>query len=281
MIGSELLAIFYGLASAASWGAGDFSGGFATKRIHVAMVMLISQLIGVILLVVLALLFQEQLPPLGDLLLGGVAGIAGVLALSALYSALATGQMGVVAPISAVVSGILPVMVALFLEGLPSAPQLAGFAIALLAVWLLSSAGGEMSIQRHELTLAAGAGIGFGLFFVLMDQATHHATLWPLVAARTASVIFMATFVLLRKKWQTPSKNMLPVLASSGIFDTGGNAFFVLAAQTGRLDVAAIVSSLYPAITALLAWFILKERLSQTQWIGVLAALVAIVLITA
>lgn len=278
---SELLAIFYGLASAVSWGTGDFSGGFATKRINVAMVMLISQLISLILLVVLALLFGEQIPPAGDLLISAVAGIAGVLALSALYSALATGQMGVVAPISAVVSSILPVIVALFLEGLPSAPQLAGFAIALLAVWLLSSAGGEMSIQRHELRLAAGAGIGFGLFFVLMDQATQHATLWPLVAVRIASVMFMAIFVLFRKQWQRPSKEILPVLASSGIFDTGGNAFFVLAAQTGRLDVAAILSSLFPAMTALLAWFILKERLSQRQWLGVLAALVAIVLITA
>lgn len=276
---SEFLAIAYGLASAASWGSGDFSGGFATRRGSVYSVVTISQLIGAVFLVAFAFSLGERIPSATNLILGGMAGISGAIGLVALYSGLASGRMGVVAPIAAVVAAAIPILVSLFTEGLPAASQLVGFGIALSAVWLLSSGGDDGAIQVRELGLAVTAGLGFGLFFIFIDRVSESAVLWPLVAARIASVSFLLILAMVRRGWERPARNLLPLIALSGIFDTGGNAFFALATRAGRLDIAVVLSSLYPAATVLLAWLILKERLMPQQWMGVVAALVALVLI--
>jgi drug/metabolite transporter (DMT)-like permease len=104
---------------------------------------------------------------------------------------------------------------------------------------------------------------------------------WPLTAARIAAVVTLIVFIALSKQVYLPPKNVLPVIIVAGIFDTGGNTFFALASQAGRLDIASILSSLYPAGTVLLAWLILKERMSLKQWIGVATAMIAIVFISA
>jgi len=279
MIGSELLAIAYGLASAASWGAGDFSGGLATKRNNVYSVVLIAHLISGVLLVALALFIGESLPTWNDVLLGGLAGFFGMLGLMALYRGLASGRMGIVAPVAAVTAAALPISVSFFLEGAPTSTQLVGFLIALIAVVLLAGVGGSAVIKANELLLAVVAGLGFALFYIVINQVSQDAVLWPLVAGRITTVTFLFLFVMLTGQWSKPTAHHLPVIALSGIFDAGGNVFFVLAAQAGRLDIASVISSLYPAMTVLLAWLILKERLMKQQWLGVMAALVALVLI--
>ncbi len=279
MIGSEFLAIAYGLASAASWGAGDFSGGFATKRNNVYSVVLIAHFISGILLVALALLFNESLPTWNDILLGGLAGFFGMLGLMALYRGLAIGRMGLVAPVTAVTTAALPIGVSFFLEGAPTSLQLAGFLIALIAVVLLAGVGGSAVIKANELLLAVVAGLGFALFYIVINQVSQNAVLWPLVSGRIVTVTLLFLFVRLTNQWSRPTLTDLPAMALAGIFDTGGNVFFVLAAQAGRLDIASVISSLYPAMTVLLAWVILKERLIKQQWIGVIAAIVALVLI--
>jgi drug/metabolite transporter (DMT)-like permease len=283
ILGIELTAVFYGLAAAASWGAGDFSGGVATKRSHVYLVVLLSHIVGLAGLLLLILLFGESFPTWRDLLIGAAGGIAGAVGVLALYTGLAQGRMGVVAPLTAVITAIVPVLFGLFLEGLPQLRQLVGFVVALFAVWLISSDNGDAptGLRWADLRLPVVAGLGFGLFFIFIDQVSDNAILWPLVGARAASILMMALLVLWRGRGERPSRTQLGRIALAGIFDAGGNAFFALATSLGRLDVASVLSSLYPVTTVLLARFILDEHLARRQGIGVAAALVAVLLITA
>jgi drug/metabolite transporter (DMT)-like permease len=281
----ELLAVAYGLASAAVWGAGDFSGGLATKKGNVYVVVTLSQLVGLVCLLALALLLEGALPPARDLLFGALAGLAGVIGVLALYTGLARGRMGVVAPMTAVLTAAIPVVVGIAAEGVPSLLILAGFGLALTAVWLLSDGGNADGIRRDELGLALLAGLGFAFFFIFIDQISVGEVFWPLVAARLASVTLLLVYVLGSRLWFRTRReplphSLLPIIALSGILDSGGNYFFALATQSGRLDIAAVLASLYPASTVLLARIVLKETLEPRQWLGVAIALVALVLIT-
>lgn len=279
----SLTAVFYGLAAAASWGAGDFSGGVATKRSHVYLVVLLSHIVGIAGLLVLIVLFGEPFPAWRDLAVGALGGVSGAVGVLALYTGLAQGRMGVVAPLTAVITAVVPVLFGLFLEGLPQLPQLAGFVIALFAVWLISgdNGGGPTGLRWRDLRLPIVSGLGFGLFFIFIDQVSDKAILWPLVGARAASILMMALLVLLTRQWQRPARTQSGWIFLAGVFDVGGNTFFALATSLGRLDVASVLSSLYPVTTVLLARFILDERLSRRQGVGVAAALAAVILITA
>ena len=282
------MAFVYGLASALSWGAGDFSGGYASKKSSTYTVVLVSQIVGGLLLVGLALLFREPMTNLPTMLMGGVAGVAGMIGILALYAGLAQGRMGVVAPLTAVISATLPIILSAFTEGLPSVTTLIGFGMALIAVWFLSAGGNQGGVTRQELLLAVIAGAGFSLFFILIDRVSETAVFWPLVGARVASVSVIGLYMIFKGVGKRPlrpssvqaSSSQLPIIALAGVLDAGGNAFFALATQAGRLDVAAVLASLYPASTVMLAWFILKERLERFQWVGVAAALFALILIS-
>lgn len=279
MTGSDFAPVAFGLASAAFWGAGDFCGGLASKRVHVYSVIITSQIIGVNLLIGLALAFGEKMPPPDHLLFGGVGGVAGAVGLIGLYRALATSRMGVAAPVAGVIGAALPMIVGAVTEGLPGAPQFIGFGLAFVAVWFISRADGT-AFRWHDLGLPLMAGLGFGVFFVFISRASATAVLWPLVAARLSSLgtmLFIAT--IHRQPRLTPTLH-LPLIVLVGVLEVGGNAFYALAGQVGRLDVAAVVSSLYPATTVWLAWLILKERMTRAQSIGIVAALAAIVLIS-
>ncbi|MGB8647519.1 MAG: DMT family transporter [Anaerolineae bacterium] len=277
--GSEFLSVIYGLASAASWGAGDFSGGLATRRTTVYRVIVVSQIAGGLLLLAAALLLTQAVPSPGNLLLGALAGACGTVGLIALYSGLAQGRMGVVAPTAAVVTAVLPVVVGIFGDGLPSLRQLAGFGVALVAVWFLARGDSREPIRLGDFKLPLIAGIGFGLFVTLIGRVSSESVLWPLIAARCASVALITLYATYRRQGIAPQWNHLPLIALAGILDSGGNALFALAARAGRLDISAVLSSLYPAATVLLAWLVLHERLTRPQWLGVIAALVALVLI--
>jgi drug/metabolite transporter (DMT)-like permease len=276
---TDFAPIFFGLVSAACWGAGDFSGGMATKRAGVFSVVIASQFIGALLLTLLAILFAEQMPPLDHFVLASVGGVAGAIGLMALYRALASGQMGVAAPVAAVVSAISPVIFGIFIEGLPGVLKLIGFGLALISVWFVSH-GENSRINFQALKLPILAGIGFGIFLIILHQVSDTAVLWPLVGARAGSLIVLVAVASLTRQQRLPGMRLLPLTALAGMLDAGGNAFYILAGQTGRLDVAAVLSSLYPASTVLLAWLILKERISFRQQIGIATALAAIILIS-
>ncbi|SES96673.1 EamA-like transporter family protein [Methanococcoides vulcani] len=280
MISPEILVIFFSLAAAATWGAADFGGGFATKRASVYSVVIITQAVGLVLLPFLALYFSEEFPPMNGMFWGFVAGVAGSLGLLALYHALSMGKMGVVAPISAVVTVALPVVYGAFNEGLPAGHQIAGFVMAIAAMWLISSTGEKGEIKKQDVVYPLLAGVGFGIFFISVDLFSESAVFWPLTVAKLSAVVVILGFALLRRSATVPSKGVLPLIILAGLFDTGGNLFFALASQVGRLDIATVIASLYPGSTVLLAWIILKERLSSMQWIGVVLALAAIALIS-
>ncbi len=280
MTSTEALAITCGLGSAITWGAGDFSGGLAAKRSNVFSVILISQSVGIILLIGLAILFSEKIPHWNHLMWGGLAGISGMLGLIALYKSLAQSRMGIAAPVSAVATAFIPVVFTSITHGLPKTTQIMGFGVAILAVWLLTYTDGDRRVNIRELYLPAIAGFGFALFFIFIDKASADAVLWPLVAARIASLSIISALILLRGQVEAPAKRQLCIIALSGILDVAGNAFFVLSAQLGRLDLSAVLSSLYPAATVLLACFILKEKVFKRQWLGVAVTLSALVLLS-
>lgn len=280
MISSETLAVTCGLGSAVAWGAGDFSGGFASRRGNLLGVILISQILGGMLLTAMALLTSEVIPSGTSLINGLMAGFCGCMGLTIFYWGLSSGRMGIVAPLSAVLTALVPIFYASFFQGMPPLGQVTGFFLVLVSVWLLSSAEGDMKMSRMEFGVALGAGLGFGLFFIFIDRANEYAIFWPLVAARVASVSLLIGMVLVQGKSARPLQGQWVFIVLCGILDAGGNAFFSISAHLGRLDVAAVLGSLYPASTVGLAWFVLKERLGRRQWAGVVVAFVALIFIS-
>ncbi len=278
--GSEFTAVAFGLASAATFGVGDFSGGLATRRTSVRTVIVISHTVGLILLLVLALLRGEPTPLTVDILWGAAAGVVGQVGLVAMYRAMAIGQMGIAAPITAVLSATLPAVFGMITQGLPDAPHLVGFVLALSGVWIISRPDGTAD-RPVGLWLAVLGGCCFGGFLILLAQVHQNAVFWPLAAARSASIVAQLGIAIFSRGFARPSPRLLPLIMLSGAMDVGGNVFFLLAEQSGRLDVAGVLSSLYPATTVLLAFWILKERLTRIQQLGVLLALIAVPLIAA
>lgn len=279
MNGLEFAPIVFGLTSAACWGAGDFCGGLATKSTQVYRVVISSQIISLILLLVLALATREPVLPAGSLVMAAVAGIFGAIGILALYRSLAGGHMGVAAPVSAVIAAIVPVIAGAFIEGLPGWPRLMGFGLALAAVWLISRTD-QSEVHWRDLGLPALAGLCFGIFFVMIGSAGGSTVWWPLVAARVGSLTLLLCMTAILRQPRLIEKSHLTLIVLVGVLEVGGNACYILARQAGRLDVAAVLASLYPAVTVLLARLVLKERVGRTQSMGIVAALAAIILIT-
>ncbi len=274
----DLLPLLFGLISAASWGAGDFSGGLASRRGNVFVVVAVTHGVGMLLMLGLALALGEPVPPLSVFLWASLAGLFGGLGLLALYRALAIGQMGIAAPITAVLAAGLPVLFAAVTEGMPQSLQLAGFGTALVGIWFLSRP--EKAVGRPQgLGLALAAGVGFGAFLILINQASSTGLFWPLVSAKATELALTLAVLVVRRPMQRAARGLVWLMLQAGIFDVGGNAFYLLAAQAGRLDVAAVLSSLYPASTVLLAWLLLKERVTRVQAVGIVAVLAAIPMI--
>jgi drug/metabolite transporter (DMT)-like permease len=269
-----------GLASAIAWGAGDFGGGWASRRAPVFGVSLIVQVLGVVLAVGLAILAREAPPEPAVILTSAAAGATVVIGILALYQGLAVGRMGVVAPVTGVIAATLPVVAGIAMAGWPAASVVAGIALALVAVVLVSRVPGEQG-QRSGLELALVAGIGIGTFNILIGLLPDGQVFGPLVIIKITAALVIALIVVVgRRPWRV-SRATLPVAIAVALFDMGGNALYVLATQAGRLDIAATLSSLYPVTTILLAVVVLGERVTRSHAAGILAAAAAIALIAA
>ena len=278
-----MLSIIFGLSSALSWGAGDFTGGMASRKTGAFRAVFFGEVIGLIIILVTAMIIWQPIPALPIWLLSMAAGAMGTTGLLLLYHSMTKGLMSIATPVSALLAALLPVVIGSFTESLPTLLTFIGFIFALAAVWLISqSENGVKDILAHitDLRLPLLAGVGFGLYFVLIHAATHTATFWPMVASRMGGVLILTLYMIIRRETWKVEKGAWTLILLNGVLDIGGNLFFVLAGQTGRLDVSSVLSSLYPGSTVVLAWFILKERISRTQWIGIIAAMIAIILFT-
>ena len=242
-------------------------------------VLLVANITGTVLLTLCSLWVGSPVPDLYSLIFAGLAGIAGFVGLAAFYKGLAIEHMGMVASLAAVISAALPVFVGMLLEGYPSNHQLVGFAAAFVAIWHLSVSEKSAKIQWRQLSFPVAAGIGFGLAFIFFDQAVKQSVLGPLITSKLVSIVVLIAILKVFRMGAMPKTHKYHIVCFTGLFDAAGTAFYASAAHVGRLDISVVLASMHPAITAFLAWVILKERLSRRQWFGVVAALIALALI--
>jgi len=276
-----LLNILFGFSSALVWGAADFCGGLASRKARAYQAVLYGEVVGLAVLLIPAFLTKEKLPDWGSWLLCATAGSLGVLGLMLFFQYLTRGQMSVAAPVSALMAAALPVVVGIFSEGFPGWQTLAGFALALAAIWLISQENGQPKSARvrfKDLRLPLIAGVSFGIYLILFNHGSREGLFWPLVASRSAGVVTMVLYTMAGRKPFLPAKPAWLLIALNGILDVIGNALYLLAGQSGRMDIAAVLASLYPGSTVLLAWLLLHEGIHRLKLIGILAALAAIVL---
>jgi drug/metabolite transporter (DMT)-like permease len=280
MLATNLIGIFFAVVSAVSWGSGDFSGGQATRKSHQYQVLVLAAFSGMVVLAISAIIQGERMPPGITIFWAAMAGLAGALGMAALYRALSMGNTASVAPTSAITCAALPVIFGLITEGLPDTSQLAGFAVAFMGIWLVSRSPNTREKHiREGMMLAFLSGIGFGGFFVFIAMVEKGQVFIPVLIARSVTLI-VALIMLGVRRLPLPNPGSNPFALLAGLLDTGGNVFYLLATQFTRLDIAALLSSFYPAMTVILARVILKEIISKTQLAGMLLCLVALGLMT-
>ena len=276
------VAVALGVTSALSWGAGDFAGGIASRRIGSLVTATAGDLLGVIVLVGFVAASAEWPPSVPEVGWAAIAGTCGTLGLVSFYRALARGDMGLVAALAGALGAAIPVGVSVALGESIGVTQMAGVLCGLAAIVAVSLDARRADDRRLDLRLVLAAGIGFAVFFLAIDRATavSHHTWTPLLISRSSGVTML--FAIFAARRQSPfsgiSRN-LAIVAAVGLGDLGGNLFFVLASARAPLSVAVVLSSLYPVTTAALAWLWLGERLRPIQVAGAVLAVAAIVLI--
>ncbi len=278
-----MLSILYGIASSLSWGAGDFAGGLASRKVGAYRAVLYADFFGLLIVIAALFFYPESFPSARVALNSFIGGALGSCGLLILYYSLSIGQMSIAAPVSALFAALLPVIVGAATQGLPSTIQFSGFAIALAAVWLISQGdGGFHIVKLSDLKFPILAGVGFGCYFIFIHNAVSDpdALLWPMILSRLAGTLMVFSIVLARRESFPVPRNAWGVVGINAALDLGGNLFFILASKAGRLDISAVLSSLYPGATVILAWLILRERISRVQMIGIALAFLAIYFFT-
>jgi uncharacterized membrane protein len=283
------VAYLLALASAALYGAADFLGGFASRRTSTITVVTWSQAAGLVPLLLVLPLLPAASPSRSDLFWGAAAGLAGGVGVGLLYRALAIGSTAVVAPTTAICAVVIPVMAGVLAGERLASVTMAGIALAILAIVLVSK---ETSAAREVrptapimlprgVGLAFASGVAIGCFFLALARTSSAAGMWPLVASRAMSLIL---FGIIGGVTAQPLRLAAPVAriaVGAGVVDMAANALYLIATRHGALSIVVTLASLYPASTVVLARIVIGERLSASQVAGVGCALVAIVLIVA
>lgn len=289
--------ILLSLLSAASYGVADFLGGTASRRLHALVATLIAMVSGAVIIAVVCVIVGGVVSP-SDVAWSAGAGVAGSLALATFYSALAKGPMGVVAPLSAVTSAVVPVLAGLALGERPGAISMVGITLALPAIAMVAR---ERRLPGEPKRVAAGtvlsalvAGAGFGAYLVLLSRTSEASKMWPVLIGRCASVVVLMTLAAAFGVLRWPRSRgeggaaagdgvdrSLRLAATGGVFDAGGNVFYLLAVRADLLALVAAVQALYPAATVALAGVVDGERPRRIQLIGMALALVAVALVSA
>jgi drug/metabolite transporter (DMT)-like permease len=269
--------VVLGLAAALVWGAGDFGGGLTSRRSPVYGVVLVSQVTGMVLSGAIAFALGEGIPAGRDLVICFVAAALGAVGITMLYRGLAIGRMGIVAPVTGVLAAVIPVVAGFATEGVPGPVVVTGIVVAVIAVVLVSRVADTGG--REGLSEALIAGTTIGLFGVAIAQLSEGNVFSALTVIRLAQGVFVAGAVLVMRAAWRPRASVLPALVAIGLLDTAGNAFYLLAVQTGQLAIASVLSAMYPVATVVLAMVVLREPLTRDHTVGIVLAGIAIALI--
>jgi drug/metabolite transporter (DMT)-like permease len=286
-IGGEMIYLL-AIGSAVLYGAADFTGGLTTRRAGTIPVVIVSQASGLILLALILPLLPGSTPTRLDLLWGAMAGLTGGIGVALLYWALSIGVMAVVAPTTAVCAVAIPVVVSVLLGERPVPLAIAGIMLGIVSIVLVSQqqsstpAAGELTNSRPRSSgvgIALASGVAIGFFFLSLAQTRPDAGMWPLLVARSTSVLLFGGVAVARRQSIRMPVNAAGLAIICGVVDMLANALYVLAARQGPLSIVVTLSSLYPASTVLLARLVLGERLNFWQISGVGCALTAVLLI--
>jgi len=276
----------FSLTATGVWGTSDFLGGVGARRANAFVFTAIVHASGMLIVAAAALILGLPFPNASSVRWALIAGCIGGLSLALFYRALAAGQMGLVAPLAAVLGAGIPTAVSAFTEGFPGARHLLGFVLAGISVWLISRSEDaprenttDSPRRPRGLGLAMLSGCGFACFYLCIRQSGEGSALWIAVCSRLASLLVTLAIVLFARQFSSISRSVLGIAFAAGILDITGTIVFVRASQLGRLDVPVVLSSLYPAITVLLARIFLHEHFSRTRTVGMLAALAAVPMI--
>jgi drug/metabolite transporter (DMT)-like permease len=250
----------YALAAVAAWGTSDFLGGYFTRRAHAFLFTTIVNAGGLCLMLALALARHATVPATRSIVWAIVAGAAGGASLAVFYRALSSGKMGLTAPVSAVLSAAIPTIFSIFTEGFPGPLAILGFVFAVIGLWLITRA--EDGGTPEGIGLAVFAGFGFAGFYLCIRQAGAGSPFWFATLSRLGGLLVTGLIVLVLQLRSVGMKSSgLGWGVLIGGIDSLGTILFVLSSQAGRLDEAVVISSLYPAVTVLLARIMLKEHL--------------------
>jgi drug/metabolite transporter (DMT)-like permease len=277
------VAILLAGLSALLYGAADFCGGLAAKKSPLFAVLVLSQAVGLALALAASAALGIDFPPVRDLAWGALAGLCGAAGIATLYWALATTIVAVASPVAAVIGAAIPVLLGVATGDRPGALSWIGIAIAIPAIALLTAGpagkGGEGKLRRAVL-LGIAAGVSFGLFFSAISRTSPSSGLWPLASARITVVTLILLFALFTRRSLRVAGPNLPMVALAGLLDMGANIAFLLASRSGMLTIAAVIGSLYPGPTVLLAWLVLRERMGGLRIAGLALALAGVALIS-
>jgi drug/metabolite transporter (DMT)-like permease len=280
LIPPSLMVIVLGMLASIGWGAADFGGGLSSRTAPVLGVLGGSQVASLLVGVPVLLASREPAMATTDVAIAIAGGLLGALGLALLYRGLAVGRMGVVAPVAAVLTAALPVGFGFLRDGIPSAFALAGIVLAVGSVVLVSRAPKADGDDRPSgLRYALAAGTMFGLFTTLASFLGDGLIVAPVVVIRITSIVAIAGFVLVRRsEWRVP-RRLWPALFAIGVIDLAATGSYLGAIAIGPLAIAAILASLYPVVTTVLATVVLRERVTAGHAIGILAAAAAVILI--
>ena len=288
--GNALLA----LAAAVLWGGGDFSGGMGAKFAGGTMgsalrVIVLSHAASFSVLLLVAGMRGDAFPQGAALVWGVGAGVMGGLSLMCFYVALSRGAMGASAALSGLLAAAIPAVVSIVGEGSPGMLRVVGFVVAGAAIWLIAAGPNAEAKPAAAGTvwLAVLAGVGFGIYFVALKMAGVAGVIWPMATARMGSLsvcgLILVGMALRGQRGEAGARMTRAAVGwalAAAVLDTSGNLLFIAATRAGRLDVAAVLASLYPASTILLAAWMLRERPTRRQGLGMAVAAAAVVMIT-
>jgi drug/metabolite transporter (DMT)-like permease len=277
-----MLAVLLAVASSLGYGVADFAGGLATRTAPVLRVLAVTAPVSLVADVALLPLLGGRWSA-GALGWGAASGLASAAVFALLYQSLALGPMGVLSPVTAVVSAVLPAAVGIIEGERLGALGVAGIVLAIAAVIAVSAGTGERGRRPGAvaLLLAVAAGTAIAVQLVCLNQTPHDSGVVPLIVGRAVSAAVLLGAASLRRAGAPAVRPAWWLAVGAGIFDAAANLAFLLAVRSGSLVVVAVITALYPAGTVLLARRFLGERLTRTQLAGLLTAAAAVTILAA